>query len=136
MDQSLSQAEIMVDENKVELLYIKSNITNMRDDFNDLEANCTEKIQELQGLFASKYRCFGRIRFFITFYTVFYIILKKYILGRANGLEFIERSLQSSTKRSVKKADQSGLKSVSGKFLRRNDEMLNPKKPTFVKGRN
>ena len=51
MDQSLTQAEIMVDENKVELLYIKSNITNMRDDFNDLEANCTEKIQELQGLF-------------------------------------------------------------------------------------
>ena len=145
MDQSLSQAEIMVDENKVELLYIKSNITNMRDDFNDLEANCTEKIQELQGLFASKYRCFGRIRFFITFYTVFYIILKKYItvyvlicsiLGRANGLEFIERSMKSSTKRSVKKADQGGLKSVSGQFLRRNDEMLNPKKPTFVKGRN
>ena len=51
MDQSLSQAEIIVDENRVELLYIKSNITNMRDDFNDLEANCTEKIQELQGLF-------------------------------------------------------------------------------------
>ena len=51
MDQSLSQAEIIVDENRVELLYIKSNITNMRDDFHDLEANCTEKIQELQGLF-------------------------------------------------------------------------------------
>ena len=78
---------------------------------------------------------------------MFYIILKKYItvyvlicsiLGKANGLEFMdfERSLKSSTKRSVKKADQSGLKSVSGHFLRRNDEMLNPKKPTFVKGRN
>ena len=76
---------------------------------------------------------------------MFYIILKKYItvyvlicsiLGRANGLEFIERSMKSSTKRSVKKADQGGLKSVSGQFLRRNDEMLNPKKPTFVKGRN
>ena len=74
---------------------------------------------------------------------MFYIILKKYItvyvltcsiLGRE--LEFIERSMKSSTKRSVKKADQGGLKSVSGQFLRRNDEMLNPKKPTFVKGRN
>ena len=51
MDQSLSQTEIIVDENRVELLYIKSNITTMREDFNDLEANCTEKIQELQGLF-------------------------------------------------------------------------------------
>ena len=35
-----------------------------------------------------------------------------------------------------KKADNSRSKSVSGQFLRRNDEMLNPKKPTFVKGRN
>ena len=51
MDQSLSQAEIIVDENRIELLYIKSNITNMRDDFNDLEAYFTEKYQELQGLF-------------------------------------------------------------------------------------
>ena len=49
MDQSLSQTEIIVDENRVELLYIKSNITTMREDFNDLEANCTEKI--VQGLF-------------------------------------------------------------------------------------
>ena len=80
---------------------------------------------------------------------MFYIILKKYItvyilfiiicsiLGR--GFEFmdVERSVKSSGwQRSVKKADQSGLKSVSGQFLRRNDEMLNPKKPTFVKGRN
>ena len=83
---------------------------------------------------------------------MFYIILKKYItvyilsiivcsiLGRANGLEFmdVERSVVKSSgwQRSVKQADQSGLKSVSGQFLRRNDEMLNPKKPTFVKGRN
>ena len=51
MDQSLSQTEIIVDENRVELLYIKSNITTMKEDFNDLEVNFTEKIQELQGLF-------------------------------------------------------------------------------------
>ena len=44
----MSQTEIIVDENRVELLYIKSNITTMREDFNDLEANCTEKI--VQGL--------------------------------------------------------------------------------------
>ena len=58
------------------------------------------------------------------------------ISGKSNGLEFMdfERSVKSSTKQ--KKTDKSGLKSVSGQFLRRNDEMLNPKKPTFVKGRN
>ena len=50
MDQSLSQTETIVDENRVELIYIKSNITNLKEDFNDLEANCTEKIQELQGI--------------------------------------------------------------------------------------
>ena len=54
-------------------------------------------------------------------------------LGRAEGLEFMdfERSVRQ------KKTDNSRSKSVSGQFLRRNDEMnLNPKKPTFVKGRN
>ena len=35
----------------IQPIYIESNVTNMRDDFNSLEANFTEKIQELQGLF-------------------------------------------------------------------------------------
>ena len=73
---------------------------------------------------------------YIILKSILYVMIRCSISGKSNGLEFMdfERSVKSSTKQ--KKTNKSGLKSVSGQFLRRNDEMLNPKKPTFVKGRN